>query len=381
MNRAMERQTFPNRLLRRLRAEAVLCISFAAALLSALFVPPDAAYLSYIDLRVLCLLFALMAVVQGFVRCGLFRLLAERLLSGERTLRALCLLLVLLPFFVSMVVTNDVALLALVPFTFFLLRQADAEALGVRVCVLQTVAANLGSMATPIGNPQNLYLHARYALTAGQFFSVVLPLALVSLVALALTAVLSAPPRGRVHVTFAEPARIADVRRLAAYLALFLLCLAAVFRLVHYAVAAAAALLLLLLLDRPLLRRIDYGLLLTFCCFFVFSGNLGRIPAVRALLESLLDRSTLLCAAAASQCISNVPAAILLSGFTGDWQGLLAGVNIGGLGTPVASLASLISLRLYLKEPGARARRFLSVFTLVNVAGLALLLGVAALLF
>ena len=381
MNRAMERQTFPNRLLRRLRAEAVLCISLAAALLSALFVPPDAAYLSYIDLRVLCLLLALMAVVQGFVQCGLFRLLAERLLSGERTLRALCLLLVLLPFFVSMLVTNDVALIALVPFTFFLLRQADAEALAVRVCVLQTVAANLGSMATPIGNPQNLYLYARYALTAGQFFSVVLPLALVSLVALALTAVLSAPPRGRVHVTFAEPARIADVRRLAAYAALFLLCLAAVFRLVHYAVAAAAALLLLLLLDRPLLRRIDYGLLLTFCCFFVFSGNLGRIPAVRALLESLLDRSTLLCAAAASQCISNVPAAILLSGFTGDWQGLLAGVNIGGLGTPVASLASLISLRLYLKEPGARARRFLSVFTLVNVAGLALLLGVAALLF
>ena len=377
----MERRNLPNRLLRRLRAEAVLCISLAAALLSALLVPPDAAYLSYIDLRVLCLLFALMAVVQGFVRCGLFRLLAERLLSGERTLRALCLLLVLLPFFVSMLVTNDVALIALVPFTFFLLRQAEAEALGVRVCVLQTVAANLGSMATPIGNPQNLYLHARYALTAGQFFSVVLPLALVSLVALALTAVLSAPPRGRVHVTFAEPARIADVRRLAAYAALFLLCLAAVFRLVHYAVAAAAALLLLLLLDRPLLRRIDYGLLLTFCCFFVFSGNLGRIPAVRALLESLLDRSTLLCAAAASQCISNVPAAILLSGFTGDWQGLLAGVNIGGLGTPVASLASLISLRLYLKEPGARARRFLSVFTLVNVAGLALLLGVAALLF
>lgn len=377
----MECQTFPNRLLRRLRAEAVLCISLAAALLSALFVPPDAAYLSYIDLRVLCLLLALMAVVQGFVQCGLFRLLAERLLSGERTLRALCLLLVLLPFFVSMLVTNDVALIALVPFTFFLLQQAEAEALGVRVCVLQTVAANLGSMATPIGNPQNLYLHARYALTAGQFFGVVLPLALVSLVALALTAVLSAPPRGRVHVTFAEPARIADARRLAAYLALFLLCLAAVFRLVHYAVAAAAALVLLLLLDRPLLRRIDYGLLLTFCCFFVFSGNLGRIPAVRALLESLLDRNTLLCATAASQCISNVPAAILLSGFTGNWQGLLAGVNIGGLGTPVASLASLISLRLYLKEPGARARRFLSVFTLVNVAGLILLLGVAALLF
>ena len=147
-------------ILRRARAEAVLSIAFVAALLSALFVPPDAAYLTYIDLRVLCLLFSLMAVVQGFVRCGLFDLLAQRLLAGERTLRALCLLLVLLPFFVSMLVTNDVALIALVPFAFFLLRQAEAEALAVRVCALQTVAANLGSMATPIGNPQNLYLYA-----------------------------------------------------------------------------------------------------------------------------------------------------------------------------------------------------------------------------
>ena len=276
--------------------------------------------------------------------------------------------------------TNDVALIALVPFTLFLLRQAEAEALAVRVCVLQAVAANLGSMATPIGNPQNLYLHAHYALSAGQFFGTVLPLAAVSLAALAAAALLIAPPRGRVHVAFAQPARIADGRRLAAYAALLLLCLLAVFRLVHFAIAAGAALLLLLLCDRPLLRRIDYSLLLTFCCFFIFSGNLGRIPAVRALLESLLARSTLLCAAAASQCISNVPAAILLSGFTGDWRGLLAGVNVGGLGTPVASLASLIALRLYLKEPGARAGRFLSVFALANAAGLLLLLPLAALL-
>lgn len=367
-------------LLRRARNEAVLCASFAAALLSALFVPPDAAYLTYIDLRVLCLLFALMAVVQGVSRCGLFDVLSQRLLGGERTLRALSLLLVLLPFFISMLMTNDVALIALVPFTLFLLRQAEAEALAVRVCVLQAVAANLGSMATPIGNPQNLYLHAHYALSAGQFFGTVLPLAAVSLAALVAAALLIAPPRGRVHVAFAQPARIADGRRLAAYAALLLLCLLAVFRLVHFAMAAGAALLLLLLCDRPLLRRIDYSLLLTFCCFFIFSGNLGRIPAVRALLESLLARSTLLCAAAASQCISNVPAAILLSGFTGDWRGLLAGVNVGGLGTPVASLASLIALRLYLKEPGARAGRFLSVFALANAAGLLLLLPLAALL-
>ena len=318
------------------------------------------------------------SIVSALVAAGVVWMWTGVYLPGAGL--SISLLLVLLPFFISMLMTNDVALIALVPFTLFLLRQAEAEALAVRVCVLQAVAANLGSMATPIGNPQNLYLHAHYALSAGQFFGTVLPLAAVSLAALAAAALLIAPPRGRVHVAFAQPARIADGRRLAAYAALLLLCLLAVFRLVHFAIAAGAALLLLLLCDRPLLRRIDYSLLLTFCCFFIFSGNLGRIPAVRALLESLLVRSTLLCAAAASQCISNVPAAILLSGFTGDWRGLLAGVNVGGLGTPVASLASLIALRLYLKEPGARAGRFLGVFALANAAGLLLLLPLAALL-
>ena len=360
------------------RSEAVLCIALLAALLSMLFVPPDAAYAGYVNPGVLLLLFSLMGVVQGFLRCNLFRVLAGRLLAGEKALRLICLLLVLLPFFLSMLVTNDVSLIALVPFSFLVLRLLGEERLALRVVALQTVAANLGSMATPVGNPQNLFLYARYALRAGSFFRVVLPLALASLLLVGAGALLCAG-RQRVQVRFETPARIASPWRLGCYLGLFGLCLLSVFRVVHQAIPAAAVLLFLLLFDRPLLKRIDYGLLLTFVCFFVFSGNLGRIGAVRALLSGLLEGNALLTAVLASQFISNVPAAILLSGFTADWPALLAGVNIGGLGTPVASLASLISLRLYLAEPGARAGRYLAVFTAVNALGLLALLAVSAL--
>lgn len=355
------------------KAEGMLLIALLAALVSMLFVPLDAGYLSYLDPRVLCLLFALMAVVQGFESCGLFRLLSIRLLTGRRPLPLLVLLFSLLPFFLAMLVTNDVALIACVPFTLLLLRQAGESRLAIRVCVLQTLAANLGSMVTPVGNPQNLYLYSYYSLSAGEFFAVVLPLALVSLVFVSLGALLLSPRR---TVEIAPGAReTIPKRRLLVYGLLFFLCLLSVFRLLHYAIAAGAVLLYQLTCDRLALRKADYCLLLTFACFFVFSGNLGRIAPVRALLETLLCRSTLLCSVLASQCISNVPAAILLSGFTSDWNGLLAGVNIGGLGTPIASLASLISLKYYLREPGARIGRYLLLFTAANSAGLILLLG------
>lgn len=361
------------------KGEAVLCIALLLSLLSMLLVPPDAAYAGYIDPGVLLLLFSLMAVVQGFFRCNLFQALAARLLAGEKPLRLICLLLVLLPFFFSMLVTNDVALIALVPFSFLALRLLGEERLMLRICALQTVAANLGSMATPVGNPQNLFLYARYALSAGAFFRVALPFSLLSLLLVGAGALFSAGPQ-KARVRFETPARIASPWRLCGYVCLFALSLLSVFRAVHQAVPAAAALLFLLLFDRPLLRRIDYGLLATFVCFFVFSGNLGRIEAVRALLSGLLQNNALLTAVLASQFISNVPAAILLSGFTADWPALLAGVNIGGLGTPIASLASLISLRLYLSEPGARAGRYLLTFTAINALCLLLLLGSAALI-
>ena len=359
-----------------LRREPVLTVSSVLAALSMAAVPPGPDYAGYIDLRVLCLLFSLMAVVAALQQCGLFTVLAQKLLSGKKPFRLVCVLLVLLPFFCSMAVTNDVALITFVPFAILVLELAGRRDALIRVVVLQTVAANLGSMATPVGNPQNLYLYAHYQLEAGDFFALLLPL-----VAAGLAALLPACLWGggeEVSLSFQQPARLERVGQLWVCLGLFLLCLLSVFRVLHYGLVTAAVAIVIGVLSPRTLKRVDYGLLLTFVFFFVFSGNLGRMPAVHQVLAALLARNTLLCSAAISQVISNVPAAVLLSGLTEDWQGLLAGVDVGGLGTPVASLASLISLKFYLRAEGARPGRYLLWFTLANAAGLALLLPLAA---
>lgn len=360
------------------RREAVLVISLACALLSMLAVPPDAAYAGYIDMRVLCLLFCLMAVVAGLQQCGLFTVLAQRLLTGRKQLRLLYLALVLLPFFCSMLITNDVALITFVPFTVLVLSHIDRMDALIRVVVLQTLAANLGSMATPVGNPQNLFLCSYYGLGFGAFLRVVLPLPLVSLLALSAAALWT---RGEtIEITFPQREDIQQPRLFALLCLLFALCLLSVVHVLHYGIVTAAVALSLLLFARSLFARVDYALLLTFVGFFIFAGNIGRIEAVRNVLELLLGRSAYWTSVLASQVISNVPAAVLLSGFTDNWRALLAGVDVGGLGTPIASLASLISLKLYLRADNASLPRYLLVFTLANIAGL-VLLSAAAFLF
>lgn len=360
-----------------LRREPVLSISFVCALVSAFFVPPSAAYLDYIDLRVLCLLFCLMAVVAGLQECGLFLVLAQRLLVGERPVRLISLTLILLPFFCSMLVTNDVALITFVPFAILVLEMVGRRDLLIPIISLQTVAANLGSMTTPVGNPQNLFLYAHFSLSMGDFLSLLLPLTLISLVGLAVAG-LYFGGKGWISVSFPEQVRLTSPKHLALYLVLFGLCLLSVCRILPYGILTVIVIVALLLARRQLLGQVDYMLLLTFVCFFIFSGNLGQMPAVRSALGDLLARSPLLCSAAASQVISNVPAAVLLSGLTEDWKGLLAGVDVGGLGTPVASLASLISMKFYLRSREAKPLPYFLWFTAANVVGLLVLLPVAA---
>lgn len=360
-----------------LRREPVLSISFVCALVSAFFVPPSAAYLDYIDLRVLCLLFCLMAVVAGLQECGLFLVLAQRLLVGERPVRLISLTLILLPFFCSMLVTNDVALITFLPFAILVLEMVGRRDLLIPIISLQTVAANLGSMATPVGNPQNLFLYAHFSLSMRDFLSLLLPLTLISLLGLA-AAGLYFGGKGWISVSFPEQVRLTSPKHLALYLVLFGLCLLSVCRILPYGILTVIVIVALLLARRQLLGQVDYMLLLTFVCFFIFSGNLGQMPAVRSALGDLLARSPLLCSAAASQVISNVPAAVLLSGLTEDWKGLLAGVDVGGLGTPVASLASLISMKFYLRSREAKPLPYFLWFTAANVVGLLVLLPVAA---
>jgi len=361
-----------------LKKEPVLSIAAMAALLSMLLVPPSMGYIEYIDIRVLCLLFCLMAVVAGLQSCGVFDLLARRLLSGSGNLRKVAALLVLLPFFSSMLVTNDVALITFVPFAILVLDAINCRDHIIWVVVLQTVAANLGSMATPVGNPQNLFIYAFYQLLPSQFFALMVPLTLISLLLLVLLT-LRVPARP-IQMTFTEKTALKRPKLLPVYGLLFLLCLLSVFRVLHYGALTAIVAIAFLVLDRDVLRRVDYGLLATFVCFFIFAGNIGCVEQVRDLLTTLLNKSTLLSSALASQVISNVPAAVLLAGFTDHWQGLLTGVNIGGLGTLIASLASLISFKYYAASPDAKVSRYLAVFTAVNLLGLAILLPLSLLL-
>lgn len=360
-----------------IKREAVLCIAVLLALVSMFFVPPDAEYAGYIDLRTLGILFCLMTVVAGLKGLGVFSVLAQKLLMRVKTVRGLVIALVLMCFFFSMVITNDVALITFVPFTFELLRlageQAEREWL-VSAVAMQTAAANLGSMLTPLGNPQNLYLYGRAGMTAGELVALMLPYSALSLAMIMLWIALRRGG-GSISVRFEEKKEIAGKKRLAMYIALFVVCLLAVLRVIRWQAAAAAVLVCVLAADRKTLHGVDWGLLATFVGFFVFVGNMGRIPALRQLLESVVAGNEVLTAAASSQIISNVPAALLLSGFTQDMRGLIIGTNTGGLGTLIASMASLISYKQLCAQRPQEKGRYMLCFTVSNVVMLAALLG------
>ncbi len=359
-----------------LRRHLVTGISLVAAGVSFCFSPAER-WWEAIDWKTLNLLFCLMIVVAGLRACNFFRVMAQRLLEGRTSYRMLAHALVQMTFFASMAMTNDVALIAFVPFAIYILGQLKLTHRLPGVIVLQTIAANLGSMATPVGNPQNLFLYMRYELSAGAFFGAMLPLTLAAwgLVTAATHALRDEP----IAITFPYRRRLKRPPMACFYAGLFVACLLTVFRVLPGLWLFIGVMVATLLLARSLLRTIDYGLLLTFVGFFIFSGNLGQIPEVSRALSQLLAHHTQSTALVASQFLSNVPAAILLEPFTADWKALLYGVDIGGLGTPIASLASLISLNLYLREPTARPWRYLALFTALNLLLLGLLYAVASL--
>lgn len=361
-----------NEAIRFLKKEPVLCIAALCACVSMLFVRPSSAYWAYIDFDTLGLLFCLMSVVSGLESCRLFDRMAYGLLIRCKHTRAVLMALVLLPFFASMLVTNDVALITFVPFALLVLQLIHQERLLIRTVVLQTIAANIGSMATPVGNPQNLFIFRCYQLPAGDFFGAVLPVAGVSL--LGLCAVCCCIRNTAIPIQLQEKPALHHPRHLILYLVLFMLCLLSVFRVLPVALLVAAVFTTLIAINPKLFRQIDYSLLLTFICFFIFAGNLAKIEPIRIFLSAWLAQDALLSSALASQVISNVPAAVLLAGFTANWRGLLLGVNIGGLGTPVASLASLIALKQYMRTSHAQPLRYLGVFLLYNLIALILLL-------
>lgn len=383
MNKNTKKKSVLSFLVSFFKAETILCIAFLLAVLSAFAVPPALEYAGYLDWRTLALLFCLMLVVAGLQHMGTFHILGNTLLSGVKNTRELTLLLTFLCFFASMFITNDVSLITFVPFAILLLTMAGQTQLLIPVVVLQTIAANLGSMFTPIGNPQNLYLYSRFSLDIGDFLITMLPLTFLSGILL-LGAVFLLPNHPLTHHNHMPsdqtPSDRLHLPHLLFYLALFGVCIGCVLHLISWPVMLCVITLSILALNRTLLGKVDYKLLLTFVCFFVFIGNLQQIPAVSSILNTFIQGRELLLGILFSQCISNVPAAILLSGFTDQVRPLLYGVNIGGLGTLIASLASVISYRFYAGTAEAQKGRYLLVFTCYNVLFLLILSGAAILI-
>ncbi|NLL80052.1 MAG: citrate transporter [Clostridiales bacterium] len=356
-----------------LKKEKVLSISMILALLSAFFVHPDREYTGYVDVRVLALLFYLMLLVKGFQDVGLFEMLINRVCSKVMNSRSLVRMLLLITFFSSMLITNDVALITFVPFAILTLRFCHQERQMIPVVVLQTIAANLGSMCTPIGNPQNLYLFSTYQVELCRFFETMLPVTALSLVLLMIAVYLI--PDETIQMERKTELIIMEKRALIVYSLLFSVNLLVVFRVIHWMPALVVTTAGVLFIKKQrLFIQVDYALLFTFIGFFIFVGNLGRIPEISSLLEKLICGREIAVAVLFSQFLSNVPAALLLSGFTENVQGLLIGTNIGGLGTLIASMASLISYKMYAAQEDADKGRYMLTFTACNFIGLAVLL-------
>lgn len=337
-----------------LKRETVLCVATFLALVSMFFVKPDRGYADYLDARVLALLFCLMTVMEGFKKTGLFEQMANGLLKKVKTFRQLMVVLVGLCFFSSMWITNDVALLTFVPFTILVLRMAQMEQQMIAVVTMETIAANLGSMATPVGNPQNLYLYSVSGMSLGEFIKVMGPLSVLSLMLILAGCLAKKNEKLQMQVV-PQIKKEKKTGENLLLLGLFLVSLLSVLRILSWPALLGITLLACVLLyatgkEEFLPGKVDYGLLLTFVAFFMFIGNMGRIDWVKEVLEKVLAGNELFLGFAGSQVISNVPAAILLSGFTKNYAALLQGVNIGGLGTMIASLASLISYKFYAEE-------------------------------
>lgn len=350
--------------------ETILCVAGLLAVISMIWIPPDGKYVGYINWQVLVLLFCLMSVMGGLQALGIFKAIANTLLHWANGLRQLTLLLVLLCFFFAMVVTNDVALITFVPFTILLLQMADLKGEMIPILVLQTIAANLGSMLTPIGNPQNLYLYTVSGMSPADFVLTMLPLTLLSLFLLVLCCMLTTdvPLSGQMLPPVqGESFSMREKVTLSALLMLFAACLMTVFHVMPYWTVLGISLIWFVFFERDVLGKVDYSLLITFIFFFVFIGNMGRIPAMRDAIASILAGREMIVSFLCSQIISNVPAAVLLSGFTDHWKELLFGVNIGGLGTLIASMASLISYKFFVQAGEKAKGKYLKHFTIMNI--------------
>ena len=353
-----------------IKKNIVMAIAMVAALITCFLVPPDAAYLGYFDFKTLTCLFCVLAVVCALKNINFFYILAKKLIQVFRNARVCVLALVYITFIGSMLIANDMALLTFLPLGTYVITSTGKSRYMAFTYIMQNIAANLGGMLTPFGNPQNLYLYTKFQIPTTEFMGIMAAPFVVAVALITLCCIIFVKP---------DPFEMKDekvqlpVGRSIAYMLLFFLAIAIVFRGIPYWIGLIVIPAVLLFMDRQALKMVDYPLLFTFVFFFIFSGNMARIDAVRQLFSFLLNKNTLLVAILSCQVISNVPSAILLSQFTGNYKHLLLGVNIGGVGTLIASLASLITFREYSKQNKGKTGHYLLLFTAFNFAFLIIL--------
>ena len=356
--------------LRFIKKNTVFCIAALLALVTCCLVPPDRAYLDYFDFKTLSCLFLTLAVVCALRNIKFFTILARKLVSLAGNLRSLFLLLMIITFIGSMIIANDMALITFLPLGYFALSVTKQEKYMAYLFVLQNISANLGGMLTPFGNPQNLYLYSYFNIPTGEFCRIMLPAFILAVLLLIVACIPIKPIKFSLNDDFNEKL---NIKKTILYCVLFLFSILIVFRIIPFIIGLLLIPAILFFVDRDAIKMVDYALLGTFFFFFIFAGNLARLDSVNILISSLLQKDTLIVSILSCQLISNVPSAVLLSRFTGDYAALLLGVNIGGTGTLIASLASLITFSefkvLYPKE----TKKYICIFTAANIAFLLIL--------
>lgn len=345
------------------KKQMVLTIAIIAMLITCIFVPVDTTYISYFNWRTIATLFCTLAVVAAFSHIHVFEIISKNIVLKLHNLRNATLGLVFITFVGSMLLANDMALLTFLPLGFFVLNSTDNKQAMAFTFIMQNIAANLGGMVTPFGNPQNLYLYAYFGIDTMEFVQIMLPSFLAATVLIVICCLFVKPT----PLTLKRDNHyVLNKQRTLIYSILFIASILIVFRLFPYSWGTLVITLALLFLDKDAIKEVNYPLLATFCVFFVFSGNMARIPAVSSFFEYLLPKNTLLFGILSCQFISNVPSAVLLSHFTNDYASLLPAVNIGGCGTLIASLASLITFTEFKKNNPEKINAYLVMFTVIN---------------
>ncbi len=366
----MEKQNFGKTILSFMKKNVVMMVALCAAVVTSIIVPVDKEYLGYFDFKTLTCLFCVLAVVCALKNIRFFYIMAKKVVQFFKNARLSILALVYITFIGSMLIANDMALLTFLPLGFFVLTTTGKEKYMAFTFIMQNIAANLGGMLTPFGNPQNLYIYTFFEIPTFEFMKIMAPPFVLSVAIITVCCLIFVKP---------EPLEVEDekiqlpIKRTILYLALFIFAIAIVFRGIPYQAGLVIIPLVLIFADRDALKKVDYPLLLTFVFFFIFSGNMARIEVVRSFFGMLLEKSTLLFSVISCQFISNVPSAILLSQFTENYRELLVGVNIGGVGTLIASLASLITFREYTKNNPGKTGYYIKMFSAFNFGFLIIL--------